>query len=61
MAAHEWIEVKNRRWCIGCETFSQRVNEAAPWKLASPFETCPRNTVYARSKDGTLEQKTPTF
>lgn len=46
---HEWLEVKNRRWCLTCRAFQQRIGEAHAW-LPLAARACPRDTPYASWK-----------
>jgi hypothetical protein len=53
---HEWIEVRHRRWCVGCDAFQYRVANRKEWAGIVP-KFCPRNTPRARQQDrsrGTL-------
>lgn len=48
MAEHEWIEVGNRRWCVGCSLFQWKSQEGVPWQPRSRgLQPCPRDTPYA--------------
>lgn len=38
MVDHEWIEVKNRRWCIRCDCWQQKARVDAKFWKAPP---CP--------------------
>lgn len=51
MIQHEFIEVGNRRWCLGCDLFQQGAPFAKP-----PRGDCPRNTPYAVKND---KEKSP--
>jgi len=55
MNAHEWIEVKHRRWCVGCDAMQRAARHALGlpsfWQPDIPTE-CPRNTFVAREADG---------
>ncbi len=47
---HEFIEVGNLRWCLGCGLFQMRKDGTAidfPW----PNNVCPRTTPYAHEYD----------
>ena len=50
---HEFIEVGNRRWCLGCDLFQQKDWIASPFP--SPRSDCPCNTPYAKKRDGSRE------
>lgn len=39
MAAHEFIEVKDRRWCVCCNTY--QVFRGGQWRDAYPPEPWP--------------------
>ena len=45
---HEWIEVLDRRWCVGCDLFQKRAG-GNTWKPID--ENCSRHTPYARQID----------
>jgi len=47
---HDWIEVKGRRWCVGCDAFQERPSERRPWPFIEP--ECRRNTPHAKASDG---------
>lgn len=49
MAAHDFIEVKDRRWCLCCDLFQQKPKDAAFFPV--PRNPCPRNTPYAAMQD----------
>lgn len=49
MTPHEFIEVGNRRWCMGCSLFQMR-RPGSPWHV--PASNCPRETPYARGMSG---------
>jgi hypothetical protein len=53
MSDHEWIEVGDRRWCLGCSLFQQRAGTAFP----TPRTHCPRDTPYAKPKWGDNEER----
>lgn len=48
MSAHEFITVKNRRWCLGCDLFQQKQPTAA--FFPTPRKPCPETTPHARIK-----------
>lgn len=50
---HEFIEVGNRRWCLGCSMFQNRRGGAHPEPWREPASECPRNTPYAEAKERT--------
>jgi hypothetical protein len=56
MNAHEWIEVKGRRWCIGCDAMQRMAHHAlglpSYWQPDDVPAECPRNTFAAREADG---------
>lgn len=54
MSAHNFIEVKDRRWCTCCDLFQSKSPTAA--YFPTPRNPCPRNTPHARA----LEQQTST-
>lgn len=43
---HHFIEVGNRRWCLGCELFQQRTRGDQWWPKS---EACPWNTYWAQT------------
>lgn len=49
LSAHDFIEVKDRRWCICCDLFQQKEPGAA--FFPTPRNPCPRNTPYAEMMD----------
>ncbi len=51
MNAHEWIEVKGRRWCIGCDAFQRRGDTIYRQWMPEISDECPRNTPAARERD----------
>ena len=48
-AAHDFVEVENRRWCLCCDLFQQKQPDAA--FFPTPRKGCLRNTKYARDKE----------
>jgi hypothetical protein len=46
---HEWLEVGDRRWCLGCSLFQAKPKGAV--YFPTPRKPCPRNTPYAHEKD----------
>ncbi len=48
LRAHEFIEVVNRRWCVGCDLYQSK-SSTASWR--EPLEECPRYTAYAVAQD----------
>lgn len=55
MAAHEFITIGNRRWCLGCDLFQQRSDRAVDF--AKPSKGCARSTPRARADDEIDEKK----
>lgn len=53
---HEFIEVGNRRWCVGCSLFQNRRGGAHPEPWREPASACPRDTPWANDKDRPLLQ-----
>lgn len=49
MSAHEWLEVGDRRWCLGCDLFQVRPKGHA--FFPTPRKPCPRNTPYAQGTE----------
>lgn len=49
MPEHEWVTLRERRWCLGCYAFGTRRAETDPWSRSSLM--CPRNTPRARRED----------
>ena len=47
---HEFVEVGNRRWCLGCDLF-QRRDPPGYKPFPMPRNECPRSTPYAYEKD----------
>lgn len=47
MSAHDFIEVKDRRWCTCCNLFQSKSPTAA--FFPTPRKLCPRDTPHARS------------
>jgi hypothetical protein len=47
---HHWIQVANRRWCLGCTLFQQRPTRAHYWKPESP-RYCPWDSAFAARQD----------
>lgn len=43
MKPHEWIDVGDRRWCVGCDLFQSR-KAGREWAKSG---LCPRYTPYA--------------
>ena len=54
MIRHDFIEVKNRRWCIGCSTFQSRDPGA---EFPVQREDCARNTQRAIDEDARAARK----
>lgn len=54
-SGHEWLQVGNRRWCLGCDAYQSRRDERAttPWRPGISA-VCPRYTPYARAQDGSV-------
>jgi hypothetical protein len=50
MNAHEWMEVKGRRWCVGCDELQRRHTHGDAWEPEITDE-CPRTTPAARERD----------
>lgn len=57
MTAHEFVEVRDRRWCLCCDLFQQKAKGAA--FFPTPRKPCPRDTRRARLQDEerALQQK----
>jgi hypothetical protein len=49
MRSHDFIEVGNRRWCVGCDLYQQKERSAV--YFPTPAKSCPRNTPLAREQD----------
>ena len=47
--AHDFITVKNRRWCVGCGLFQNKRKAGASFPEAPT--PCPRDTPRARQED----------
>jgi hypothetical protein len=45
MSDHDWITVRNRRWCLGCDLF-QSTGAEQPFPIPRVL-ACPRTTPYA--------------
>lgn len=48
MSEHDFITVKDRRWCVCCDLFQQR---KPGYHFREPTARCPRTTNYARRMD----------
>lgn len=46
---HEFIEVKDRRWCLGCKLYQSKPKGAV--YFPTPQHICPRNTRHAMERD----------
>jgi hypothetical protein len=49
---HEWVQVRQRRWCLGCCAFQYRVGKSKEWRGGGNEKLCPRDTPYAIKQDG---------
>lgn len=50
MSAHDFVEVRDRRWCLCCDLFQTKSPTAA--FFPTPRKLCPRDTPRARALDG---------
>jgi hypothetical protein len=48
MKAHEFVTVKDRRWCLGCDLFQTKSQGAV--FFPTPRNACPRDTPRARQQ-----------
>lgn len=49
-AEHEFVEVRNRRWCLGCDLFQQKPHTSNPFPTSR--NGCPENTPRANLRKG---------
>jgi hypothetical protein len=46
---HEWLQVRNRRWCLCCAAFQTRRDKEREWWPRAAAE-CPMTTPYAANR-----------
>lgn len=49
MIEHDFVEVLNRRWCLCCDLFQSKKDDAA--NFPKPRKSCARDTPRARAMD----------
>lgn len=55
MSTHDFVEVRNRRWCLNCDLFQHKGRGAA--YFPKPPIPCPRDTKRAKDQDADIDHR----